>query len=53
MSSHYKFEVFVKTPGEQDDEETAVEYLAALVPAIARLLHRGDLEVTVGEVQRN
>lgn len=53
MSSHYKFEVHVKTPGESDDEETAVEYLAALVPAIGRLLQRGDLEITVSEVQRD
>lgn len=53
MSSHFKFEVRVKTPGEQDDEEELVQHFAELVQDIARILNREDLEVTVGEVERD
>jgi hypothetical protein len=53
MSSHWKFEVHVKTPGEKDDEQATVEQFADLVQSIARILDRDDLEVTVSEVERN
>lgn len=53
MSSHYKFEVRVNTPGEGDDEEDLVEQFACLVQALANMLKRDDLAVVVGDVERN
>lgn len=58
MSSHYKFEVHVKTPGEQDDEGAVVERFARQVADLAASTwlpphQKPDFEVTVSEVQRN
>lgn len=52
MSSHWKFEVHVKTPGEKDDEEAVVLQFAALVQSVANIVDRDDLEVTVAAVER-
>lgn len=59
VSSHYKFEVFVKTPGELDDEDERVERFAMHVRELAAMwsaAHRSagvDLEISVGGVERN
>ncbi len=53
MSSHYKFEVHIATPGERDDEDETVEQFARLVQAMAKMIGRDDLAVVVGEVERN
>ena len=57
MSSHYKFEVHIKTPGENDDEEARVERFAEAVRKLAAcwIDMRNDvgLEITVRDVERN
>lgn len=53
VSSHYKFEVHLSTPGETDDEDQTVERFAQRVREIAQTWQEetGN-EVTVGEVWR-
>lgn len=53
MSSHYVFEVHVKTPGE-DDDEAIVEALGTLMRNMAALFSASltDLEVDVYDVRR-
>lgn len=59
MSAHYKFEVFVKTAGETDDEDERVERFAKHVRELALMwstTHQGagiEFEASVGEVERN
>lgn len=54
MSSHYVFEVHVKTPGEDDREQETVESFAGLVQNMAALsgFRAMGVEVTVGDVER-
>ncbi|MCP9209625.1 hypothetical protein [Streptomyces cucumeris] len=53
MSSHYKFEVHPTTPGETDDEDQAVEQLAARVREPVRdWQEETGIEVFVSEVSR-
>lgn len=58
MSAHYKFEVHIKTPDEDDDEEAAVDRFAECVRKLAGTwteLRAGAklLEVTVLAPERN
>jgi hypothetical protein len=53
MSSHWKFEVHVKTPGERDDEEATVQLLVDLIRATTGRVARDDLAITVGDFERN
>lgn len=59
MSSHYKFEVFVETPGELDDEDERVERFVMHVRELAAMwsaAHRSagvDLQISVGGVERD
>jgi hypothetical protein len=53
MSSHWKFEVHVKTPGESDDEKESVEQFATVVQHVARILNPDQLVVAVTSVERD
>ncbi|MEV7675004.1 hypothetical protein [Streptomyces sp. NPDC088752] len=53
MSSHYKFEVHLRAPGEDDEEDQAVEQLAERVRQIVQdWQEETGIEVSVGEVWR-
>lgn len=51
MSSHYRFQVDISTPGETDDEEEQVRAFAALVESLASKGGPG-FRVRVGDVER-
>lgn len=53
MSSHWKFEVHVKTPGEEDDEQETVERFAQHVQELADDWRDAGLDVSVRPVERN
>lgn len=53
VSSHWKFEVHVKTPGEEDDEQETVERFAQHVQELADDWRDAGLDVSVRPVERN
>lgn len=46
MSSHYKFEVHVKTPGEKDTESEDVREFAEMVATLGRFHPHHEVRVT-------
>jgi len=59
VSSHFKFEVRIKTAGETDDEDRHIELFAKAVRELARTwtaTHEAAgirIEIELGDVERN